>query len=263
MPGVSAPALFVSDVHLLPAHGPDSSLVRDLHALLRHAGEAGAALYILGDLFDFWFEYRHAIIRGYLPTLRVLGELADRGVPMTFVPGNHDAWAGAGLEEWGVCIAHGPVRTVIQGRRLVLAHGDGIGVREPWTRVFRAVARHPVTIGAYRMLGPDIGVPLALGISRISRRISEKKRIDAEKIRARVVPALGAEDANLVILGHYHQPTLLTTGDAEFALIADFLHRRSYAWLEGGALHLRTWSRERRGSEVELQGEPVRRAEAR
>ncbi len=243
-PPVHTPALFVSDAHLQPTDGPTSALVQDLHALFRHAGDTASSVFILGDLFDFWFEYRYGIIRQYLPTLRVLGELSLAGVPVTFIPGNHDTWVGSALEDWGVRVMHGPARLTLQGRRTVLAHGDGIGVTEPWTNAFRTVVRHPVTIEAYRLLGPDVGVPLALSISRLSRRFSGKKRIDPEKVRARVLPALVDESTDLVVLGHYHQPSVLTDGRVEFALIADFLHRRSFARLEGGVFELCVWGAE-------------------
>lgn len=260
---VSTPTFFLSDVHLRPTDGEQSDLARDLHALLRFVAESGGDLFILGDLFDFWFEYRYGIVRQYLPTLRVLGEIVQAGVPVTFLPGNHDNWAGPALEDWGLRVVRGPLRTTVGGRQVVLAHGDGLGVREPWTRLFRGLVRHPATIAAYRMLGPDIGVPLALGISGVSRRFSGHREIDAHRVRDRVIPALDVHPPALVVLGHYHQPTVLRADDGvEFALIADFLHRRSYARLDAGAFRLCRWTAPER-LQVEQQGEAVRRAESR
>src|ERR1051326_7478882 len=126
------PLFFLSDVHLRPGDVPDSALHRDLHGLLARVRGEAAELYVLGDLFDFWFEYRHAILRHYLPTLDALAELVRAGVPGPLVPGNPDFWAGDPLAGFGVRVAPGPLRLELQGRRTVLAHGDGIAVREPW-----------------------------------------------------------------------------------------------------------------------------------
>ncbi len=235
------PIFFVSDAHLLPCDAPDSPRVRDLHDFFGHVSREGEALYVLGDLFDFWFEYRHAVLRPYLPTLHALEAVVAAGVPVTLIPGNHDWWAGDGLATFGIQVVHGPLRTTLHGRSAVLAHGDGIAVREPWTHAFRTVVHSRAAVAAFRLVSPDIGVPFALGISRVSRRFSGTRRVDADAVYRRLTPALGLDRVDLSLVGHYHQPTHLRTQGREFAIIADFHTRRIVARLDAGVLSLHRW----------------------
>lgn len=235
------PLFFVSDAHLQPSDPPECALVRDLHAFLAHVADEGGDLYILGDLFDFWFEYRHAVLRPYLPTLLALQRVAEAGVTITFVPGNHDFWAGDALASFGVTVVPGPVRRTLHGRSAVLAHGDGIAVREPWTHAFRTVVHSDLAIAAYRLLSPDLGVPLAIGISRVSRHFSGKRHVDTVAVQRHLTPALGLDQVGLALVGHYHQPTHVRHDGRDFAIIADFLKRRIYARLDGGILTVRRW----------------------
>ena len=237
------PIFFVSDVHLQPSDASDSPLVRDLHAFFAHVEAAGAELFILGDLFDFWFEYRHAVLRSYLPTLQALQHLATAGVPVTFIPGNHDFWAGEALEMFGVRIARGPLRLSLHGRSVLLAHGDGIAVREPWTHAFRTLVHSRLAIAAFRLLSPDIGVPLAVGISRISRHFSGTRPVDAGAVQRQLTAALGLGGVDLSVVGHYHQPTHVQSDGRDFAIIADFYQRRTYARLDNGVFSLQRWDR--------------------
>ncbi len=236
------PIFFISDVHLQPRDAPTSALVRDLHAFFAHVQVEGEALFILGDLFDFWFEYRHAVLRPYLPTLRALQQLAAAGVPVTFVPGNHDYWAGEALESFGVRIARGPHRLSLHGRSVLLAHGDGIAVREPWTHAFRTVVHSRAAIAAFRLLSPDIGVPLAVGISRVSRHFSGSRRVDAAALQRDLTRALGLDHVDVSVVGHYHQPTHIRHAGKDFAIIADFHTRRAYGRLDAGAFSLCRWT---------------------
>lgn len=235
------PVFFVSDVHLQPSDAPDSAIVRDLHAFFAHVRAEGQQLFILGDLFDFWFEYRHAILRSYIPTLHALEQVAAAGVQVTFIPGNHDFWAGKALESFGVRIARGPHRLSLQGRSVLLAHGDGIAVREPWTHAFRTVVHSRLAIGAFRLLSPDIGVPLAVGISRISRHFSGGRDVDAGAVQRHLTAALRLDQIDLSVVGHYHCPTHVREEGRDFAIIADFYKRRTYGRLDNGTFSLRRW----------------------
>src|SRR5258705_4964671 len=115
---------FVADAHL--GQGSDESnrlRERDLLAFFDRVASDRAALYVLGDLFDFWFEYGHAIPKRFVRVLTALGALARGGTPLHYLGGNHDFWIGDYLRrELGVGFTDEPLATTIQGRRVLLAH---------------------------------------------------------------------------------------------------------------------------------------------
>ena len=124
----AAHALFVSDVHL-GAGRPDAdqARARRLIAFLEQHASRAQALYVLGDLFDFWFDYRHAIPKHHVPVLLRLAQLVENGVPVTFFGGNHDFWAGPYLEQtFGIRAFVAPATLPIGGRNVALMHGDGL-----------------------------------------------------------------------------------------------------------------------------------------
>ncbi len=160
---------FASDFHLVPGRTGRSQEARIVEWLERIQSDA-QALYLLGDVFDFWFEYRHVVPKGQVRLLGKLAELSDRGIAVHFFPGNHDQWTYGYLEEEvGLQVHKEPYLGPILGELFYLHHGDGIGpgdVAHKWTqRVFR----NPFARRAFRWLHPDIGVALA-------RKWSEKSR---------------------------------------------------------------------------------------
>src|SRR5262245_6782508 len=120
-------ALFVSDVHLGSAgDGRDEEREERFGSFLTHRAPGARRLFILGDLFDFWFGYRHAMPRRHLATVRRLGALAERGVELTYFGGNHDFWAAEFMkDELGATVFDAPSIVEVEGRRLALMHGDG------------------------------------------------------------------------------------------------------------------------------------------
>ena len=120
---------FVSDAHL---GSPDQvqSLERErlLVTWLDEVCRDAQALFLLGDIFDFWFEYRHVVPKGYVRLLGKLGEIADNGIPIHYFSGNHDMWMyGYFEEEIGMHIHHDPIQTAIGEKVFFIGHGDGLG----------------------------------------------------------------------------------------------------------------------------------------
>src|SRR2546428_7564038 len=131
MPGPRC-AYFVAAAHR--GRGPEESnraRERDLLRLFDQVLAERAALYVAGDLFDFWFEYGHTVPKRYVAVLQRLGELRRAGLPVTYVGGNHDFWIGDYLRrELDVAFTDVPLPLTIQGRRILLTHRDGMGARE-------------------------------------------------------------------------------------------------------------------------------------
>lgn len=119
---------FVSDVHLGPGGGGFAEREAEFVAFLRSIpAESTRALYLLGDIWDFWFEYRSVVPKGYVRSFAALSDLIDAGVELVFVPGNHDLWPLGYLEEMGIKIMRQPFEVVLDGSVFCLGHGDFLG----------------------------------------------------------------------------------------------------------------------------------------
>lgn len=230
---------FISDAHL--GSGPDHEMrVRTLVALLRSFHRDAEAVYVLGDLFDFWFEYRHAVPRGHFQVLRALAELVEAGIPITYLGGNHDFWSGSYLSrEVGLDVSQHPITREHQRRRLFLAHGDGLGPGDTGYRILKAILRHRIAISLYRTIHPDLGIPLAYRVSKTSRQHTAGREVLLDRMARHVVtPRIRAGD-DTVIVGHIHDPIHLTgPGKTEFVIIGDWLENFTYVRLTGGVLYL-------------------------
>src|SRR3954466_6103402 len=141
------PVYVVSDTHL-GAVPRDTE--RAFRGFLAHAAAEAQSLLINGDLFDFWFEYRSVILREHFRVVAKLADVVDAGVPVTFVGGNHDAWAGSFLrDEVGIRVVEGPLEMDLGGRRALVAHGDGVGSGDVKYRMLKAVIRSRASIRAF------------------------------------------------------------------------------------------------------------------
>ncbi len=241
------PVLLASDVHL-GAVAP--TMERAFLSWLREAGNRASWLILNGDLFDFWFEYRAGVPRGYDEILGVLRDLVDGGLPVTLMGGNHDWWGGAYLRnEIGVEFLQDPVVREIGGLRTFLAHGDGLGKGDLGYRFLRLVLRGRLTQWAFRQIPPDVGDRVAGRVSQTEVRWGAPTEDD--KDRARVleqwaVAKLEAEpDLDLVVLGHTHIPTKRAVGPRRWYVNAgDWVYHRTYLELPGAGAEprLREWA---------------------
>ncbi|HKP74967.1 MAG TPA: UDP-2,3-diacylglucosamine diphosphatase [Longimicrobiaceae bacterium] len=200
------PVYVVSDTHL-GAVPPETE--RAFRGFLDHVATHAQALLINGDLFDFWFEYRHVILREHFRVVARLADVVDAGVKVWFVGGNHDAWAGSFLrDQVGIELLNGPVELSLGGRRALVAHGDGVGRGDFKYRALKAVIRHPASIGAFRVLHPDFGRWVAARASSTEHKagggdVAASGR--AAYIRQWAEERLRADPGlDLVLAGHAH-----------------------------------------------------------
>lgn len=233
----AAPVYLASDAHL--GAGPPE-MAAAFHDWLEFAAERAGLLFINGDLFDFWFEYRTVIPRGHTRTLGLLARIVDAGIPVHLMGGNHDWWGGRYLtEEVGVTFHRDPTRMRLAGHRCLVAHGDGLGRGDLSYRILRAVLRGRLTRWAFRWLHPDVGAAVARLVSRTELRFGEPDPKAERRSRALEGWArnLLEEDDGLdvVILGHTHIPKRVEVAPGRFYLNAgDWLHHGTYVVLEEG-----------------------------
>jgi UDP-2,3-diacylglucosamine hydrolase len=166
---------FLSDAHLGGEPRPkEAAREARLHRFLSHVAEHGSALYIVGDLFDFWFEYPTAIPRRHFETLAALRDVRRAGVAIHYLTGNHDFWLGPFLsQELGLITHTGATTVETQGHRLWIHHGDGLVGGDLGYRVLKRVVRHPASIGLYGLLHPDWGHPIGALLLESLPRLEE------------------------------------------------------------------------------------------
>ncbi len=224
-----------SDVHL---GAVSETRVRDFHRWLRWSGSEAGTVVLNGDLFDFWFEYRRVVPRGHSRTLALLAELVEAGVDVHLTGGNHDWWGGSVLEdEIGVRFHRAPVELELAGRRVLVAHGDGLGPGDTGYKVLRAVLRSRPFVWAFRWLHPDIGGRVAGGVSFTAGRTSEPT--EAEVARSAVLEGWAREellrrgDLDMIALGHTHIPLRIEVAPGRWYVNSgDWVHHRSWVRLE-------------------------------
>ena len=209
------PVYLLSDAHIGVA---PAEAERDLVGLLRSLpGDAGA-LVINGDLFDFWFEWRHVIPRAGIRVLGEIARLVDSGLPVLWIAGNHDCWGGDVLsKDIGVTYHVGPWRGSLGGWDTLIEHGDGLREVEdaPYRRL-RRVLRHPWAIKAYGWLHPNWATSVALRSSHTSRNMRPSDGGEGLRKVAHATLA-GADAPELLVYGHSHVATLERPSRGVFA----------------------------------------------
>ena len=203
---LSAPCYVLSDAHLGPAPAEAERRLLDLFSLARSDARS---VVINGDLFDFWFEWRHVIPRTGFRVLAAIAALRDAGINVLWIAGNHDCWGGDVLtRDVGVTYHLGPWRGSLAGWQALVEHGDGLREKEdaPYRRL-RTVLRNPWAIRLFRRLHPDTATRLALRSSHTSRNM--RPRDGGEGLQHVAVERLRAEPSlELYVFGHSHASTI-------------------------------------------------------
>jgi len=233
---------FFSDAHLgTKARHDDRQRQTMVLDFLDYVRQHGAGLYIVGDLFDFWFEYRHVIPSSNFPVLAKLYELSQSGIPIDYLAGNHDLWLGKFLQnELGVRIHHEGILRTIHGLKCFIIHGDGVAARDGGYRFMKRVFKNPMNIFLFRWLHPDLGVKLAKSLSHTSRQVKDNPYSWEADYRA-YAEARFAEGFDTVIMGHTHKPLSEKIGRHRFINLGDWMDHFTYCEFDHDGPTLRRW----------------------
>jgi UDP-2,3-diacylglucosamine hydrolase len=238
---------FFSDAHLGAPRREDEALrQRWVIEFLDYVKAHGAGLFIVGDLFDFWFEYRHAIPNRHFAVLAKLYELRASGMAIDYVAGNHDLWVGNFLRrEVGLTIHESDVTRQLCGYRCYIIHGDGVAKNDGGYRLMKRIFKNPVNIFLYRWLHPDLGIPLAKLASHTSRSVKENPNTWERDYRG-FAEAKFAEGNDVVVMGHTHKPLfehVNTVGAAPkvFINLGDWMNHFTYCHFDETGPQLLTW----------------------
>lgn len=164
---------FASDFHL-GAPNASESKIREKRIIrwLDSIADDAAAIFLVGDIFDFWFEYGQVIPKGFIPFISKISQLRDRGIPILFFTGNHDLWMkDYFMKELGIPVYHHPIEITVSGKKILVGHGDGLGPGDQFYKLLKKVFTNPFAKWLFRWIHPDLGIKLAKswsGHSRIS-----------------------------------------------------------------------------------------------
>jgi len=200
-------------------------------------------LIILGDLFDFWFGYRHCAFFHYFDILIALRELTQRGLPIEYFLGNHDFDLGPLFHSEIPARVHaGPRRVAIDGYQVYFAHGDRINARDYGYRAFSRLVRNPLAQAAFRLIHPDWGWRLATRSSRASRKYVSHRIVLDPTIYDAFLLGLARREIDVVIHGHFHDPRLEWRQIGNHRLLVgnpgDWLSNFTYLTYDRGAFRL-------------------------
>jgi UDP-2,3-diacylglucosamine hydrolase len=200
------PCFVLSDAHLGPAPAEAET---SLLTLLERAKTEAKSVVLNGDMFDFWFEWKHVMPRVGFRTLAAIAALREAGVAVLWIAGNHDCWGGEILsKDVGVTYHVGPWRGSIAGWNVLIEHGDGLRDKEdaPYRRL-RAVLRNPLAIRLFRWIHPDIATWIALRTSHTSRNMRPRDR--GEGLARVALERINSDKSlQLFLYGHSHQPVI-------------------------------------------------------
>ncbi|HOD65858.1 MAG TPA: UDP-2,3-diacylglucosamine diphosphatase [candidate division Zixibacteria bacterium] len=234
-------ALYVfSDAHLgSGAAEHENRKVAQIARLFELVRADGDRLVILGDLFDFWFEYRHAIPKDHHQVLFLLTDLVRRGIAVDYVSGNHDFWMDDFFATHiGVTVHRDHLDMAYGGRRLHLIHGDGLAPADRGYRLLKRILRHRFNIWLYRKLPPDWAIPLAKKVSGSSREYTSRRdHTFAKDYQAYAAQRIKA-GFDVVVIGHLHIPVCTALGGGIYVNTGDFIHHFTYAKIADGAVTL-------------------------
>lgn len=228
---------FVSDVHLGLQVGDPAGRERRFADFLNGLPSDTESVYLLGDIWDFWYEYRHVVPKGYVRVLAALQNLMDRGVRVYFFEGNHDVWTYSYFEELGMIKLAQPALVEIEGKTFCMGHGDGLGPVPFGYRFLRGLFHSKVAQFLFSLLHPWVAFGLGNGWSKNNRLAHDQEY----EFRGADEPLVKfAEDyssrnkVDYFIFGHYHTSVDMTlSSGARFLVLKDWIHSSPYICFDG------------------------------
>ncbi|MDA0973263.1 MAG: UDP-2,3-diacylglucosamine diphosphatase [Bacteroidetes bacterium] len=241
---------FASDLHLgVPDY--ESSLVREKKFVLWLDTVKGDAeeIHLVGDVFDFWFEYKRVVPRGFVRLLGKIAELSDSGIKIFWYLGNHDMWIFDYIpKELGVTMLDGEVSREFNGKRFHIAHGDGLGPGDNGYKFLKKVFRSRLCQWLFARLHPNFGIGLADTFSRRSREIEVDKDAvflgeEKEWLLIHSKEVLKNQEVDYFIYGHRHYPLDLEIGEGTRCInLGDWITHFTYAVFDGVNLELKSYN---------------------
>ena len=240
---------FSSDNHL-GAPTKEESLPREKKFVkwLDEIKEDAAAIFLLGDLFDFWFEYKTVVPKGFVRTLGKLAEISDSGIPIYFFVGNHDLWMNDYFEkELNIPTFHDSKEFTFNNKTFLIGHGDGKGPYDKGYKRMKKVFTNRFSKWIYRWLHPDIGMRLAQYLSVKNKLISgnEDKFFlgdNKEWLASYAKRKLESKHYDYFVFGHRHLPMEIKVGDnSTYFNLGDWINHYTFGVFDGENFEIKNY----------------------
>ena len=240
---------FASDNHLgAPTNEASRPREKKFVAWLDYVKQDAAAIFLMGDLFDFWFEYKTVIPKGFTRTLGKLAEITDSGIPIYFFVGNHDLWMNGYFEdELNIPVFHKPQEFTFNNTSFFIGHGDGLGPDDKGYKRMKKVFTNPFFQWLFRWLHPDIGVRIAQYFSVKNKLISgddDAKFLgeDNEWLVAYCKRKLEEKHRDYFVFGHRHLPLDIQLNESsKYINLGDWIQYYTYGVFDGESFELKEY----------------------
>jgi UDP-2,3-diacylglucosamine hydrolase len=240
---------FASDFHLgVPDYAKSMEREKRIVQWLEMIRHDCKELYLLGDVFDFWFEYKTVVPKGYVRLLGKLAELSDAGIPIHYFTGNHDMWTFDYLsKELNIQIYRHPVERECNGKKFYIGHGDGLGPGDNGYKFTKKVFANPVSQWLFARVHPNFGIRIAnyfSGKSRIATGTVDEKYLGEEKewLVIHSKELLKNKHYDYLIFGHRHLPLDITINSSRYINLGDWVKYNTYAVFDGENLELKNFN---------------------
>ncbi len=241
---------FASDFHL-GAPNPEESLKREkkIVAWLEFIRPTAREIFLVGDIFDFWFEYKRAVPKGFVRLQGKIAELTDNGIPVHIFTGNHDMWIFDYLpKELGVSVHRHPIRRQFGEKKFYIGHGDGLGPGDRGYKMLKKIFSNPLSKWSFARLHPNFGIWLANFSSRKSRAATgdDDRKFLGEENEWLVIHSkeiLQKEPVDYFIYGHRHLPLVLPVGEqTTYYNLGDWINYYTYLEFDGNNAEMKVWN---------------------
>lgn len=232
---------FISDAHIgAECEEKEAAKREKLLKFFELVEKDGKLLFILGDFFDFWFEYSTVVHKKYFEILCRLKNISDKSIEVNFLCGNHDLWAGKSFEEITGAKVHNKIlERDICGKKFFLSHGDGIAKCDWGYRLFlKPLLKCPVLISLFRLIHPDLAWKISRIISSSSRLYNEKRNLKFEDEYKEFAKKLLSQKFDFVVLGHIHTPQKIEFDSGTYILLGDFFKNFTYGVFDGSSFSI-------------------------
>ena len=239
---MNSTAYFISDAHLgvnppLSVPNREQALVRFMESIKGKASH----LVIVGDLFEFWYEYNDYVCRNHMDLFFAMRELVKSGCEVHLLQGNHDFAYGDFFPKSLGVLTHKELKLDIQGKKVYFRHGDGVAKSDFGYRLFRRVLDFPLNRFLFRQLHPDWGMALARFVGRNSRKVGESRIIKMEEYLHWANRMLEKTGCSYCILGHHHISGIWNVEKGIVASAGDWMKKLTYLRMEAGELDIQNF----------------------
>lgn len=236
--------LFISDVHLgLKSKDEEKQKEELLVKFLRFAKDNCKELFILGDLFDYWFEYKHVYQKGFFKTLTALKEITENGVRINYIIGNHDFMHRDFFEsELGVNLYEEDISTVLNGYKFFLSHGDGLVKNDFGYKILKKILRNKFLQKMYSVIHPDVGIALASRTSKKSRDHTSRKNYGEEDGLFTFAKQKIDDGYDYVMLGHLHKRNFKDYNKGFYINLGSWLDAPCYGIFKDNKFEIIEWN---------------------